>query len=47
MWPQMTQGVELALMEGGEACQLMVCNGHWFQFLVSKEEHERVCVCVC
>lgn len=46
MWLQMTQWVELDLMEGGEACQLMVCNGQRFQFLVQKENIS-MCVCVC
>ena len=41
-----TIGAEL--MEGGEACQLMVCNGQWFQFLISKENMSMYkCVCVC
>ena len=46
--PDDTIGAEL--MEGGEVCQLMVCNGQWFQFLISKENMsmwEYVCVCVC
>lgn len=36
---------ELELMEGGEACRFMVCNGQWFQFPVSKENMSS-CVCV-
>lgn len=45
MWPQMTQWVELELMSGREASQLMVCNGQWFQFRISNEILS-VCVCV-